>query len=74
MASGGGDNCTIEQSIPAGDRGALSVDGHRRRWVVAGLAFAGAIGVAGAVALVLTGDHETDKAFRAMAPSFMGTG
>ena len=58
---------------------ALSVDSHRRRWVVAGLAFAGAIGVAGAVALVLTSDHETDNSFQVVAggivaPSFMGTG
>ena len=58
---------------------ALSVDGHRRRWVVAGLAFAGSIGVAGAVSLVLTSDHETDKAFQVVAggivaPSSMGTG
>src|SRR6476659_1387849 len=39
----------------------------------------GALGVIGSVALVLTSDHETDKAFQVIAgavvaPSFMGTG
>jgi signal transduction histidine kinase len=44
-----------------------------------GLAVAGAVGLAGAIVLVLTSDHESDKAFQIIAggivaSSFMGTG
>jgi signal transduction histidine kinase len=58
---------------------ALSVDSHRRRWLLVALAVAGALCLAGAVVLVLTSDHETNKAFQivagaVVAPSFMGTG
>jgi signal transduction histidine kinase len=57
----------------------LSDDNHRRRLLLGGFTVGGALGVAGAVALVLTSDHETDKAFQlvaggVVAPSFMGTG
>jgi signal transduction histidine kinase len=47
--------------------------------ILIALTVAGVLGVGGAVALVLTSDHETDKAFQVVAggivaPSFMGTG
>jgi len=76
--SGGTDPMAHANGESAGP--ALSVGDRRRRWVVAALALGGAIGVAGAVALVLTSDHDTDKAFQivaagaVVAPSFMGTG
>jgi signal transduction histidine kinase len=47
--------------------------------ILVALTVAGVLGVGGAVALVLTSNHETDKAFQIVAggivaPSFMGTG
>ena len=58
---------------------ALNGASHRRRWLLFVLAVTGALAVAGAVALVLTSDHERDKPFALvvgglLSASFMGTG
>jgi signal transduction histidine kinase len=56
-----------------------SADDKRRLGVIGALALAGAAGMAGAVAVVLTSHHETDKTLAIVAGafivvSFMGTG
>ena len=63
-----------ESAVPA-----LSAGDHRRPWLLFALGVVGVLAVAGAIALVLTSDYETDKAFQIVAggvfaPSFMATG
>ena len=63
-----------ESAVPA-----LNAGDHRRPWLLVALGVVGVLAVAGAIALVLTSDYETDKAFQIVAggvfaPSFMATG